>query len=259
MRLYIGIFLLAMTFSNLYGQEREAFRISNLMVSLTEKDSVEVVFSITAISKNATRKGELIITPTIFNDQNKASLQSLYATKQYGWLARLLRGKKTIPHSLIPIHYGVSTYYSASLPFQEWMHGAKMKIEFSRERRPAEYFSPQTLQTNLVLERTKVKTAEERKKAWMSNEEIEFLFYTNGLDPEITEAIISANYSAAINILLRMEGNAIVWNALGVAYGYNAEYEKARIYFEKAATSGQSIATMNINELNKKVIPVIIQ
>ena len=258
MKLYTTLFILVISFGILSGQEREAFRVSNLMVNLTKSDSVEVVFSITTISKNATRKGELIITPTIFNDNSVTNLSSLYATKRYSWLTRLFKGRKNIPDSLTSVNLGKLTHYSTLLPFQEWMNGAKLKLEFMRERKPSEQFPLKILQTNLVLERAKAMTVEERKKAWISNEEVEFLFFTQGLHSDITEAIIHGDYSTAINKLLAMEENAIVWNALGVVYGYKAEYEKARIYFEKAATSGLNIATTNINELNKKVIPISI-
>lgn len=253
MRLYITLFILAVSSGFLFGQGREAFRISNLKVSLTPNDSVEVHFSIIPVSEDATRKGELVITPTIFSNNKSVCLQSLYLTKQYDGVDKLLKRKAHVPDSLILLSHGVLTHYSAILSFREWMNGANIKLEFKREQNSAERFLPMTLQHNLALRKAKVVPPEEPKKVWKFNEEVEFILLTKGLNSDIIKAITDADYTTAIRKLSAMEGNAIVWNALGIAHGYKAEFEMAQKYFEKAAFSGLGIATININELNRKV------
>ncbi len=63
--------------------------------------------------------------------------------------------------------------------------------------------------------------------------------------------IEGGNNQAAIDRLTRIETDQRVWNNLAVAYARMNELQKAKTYFEKAASRGDSDAQKNLQELQK--------
>jgi Flp pilus assembly protein TadD len=55
----------------------------------------------------------------------------------------------------------------------------------------------------------------------------------------------------AIARMNRIGDNPKVWNNLGVAYARKGDFNKAREYFEKAASGGDNDARANLEELRK--------
>ncbi len=63
--------------------------------------------------------------------------------------------------------------------------------------------------------------------------------------------IEGGNNQAAIDRLRRIESDPRAWNNLGVAYARTGELEKAKGWFERAATSGDEDAKHNLEQLEK--------
>ena len=61
----------------------------------------------------------------------------------------------------------------------------------------------------------------------------------------------NGNVEAAIERMLKISGNAKVWNNLGVGYARKGNLEKAKEYLEKALSEGSAEAKHNIEELAK--------
>lgn len=251
-RFFIAIIFFTLSSVFLFGQQRVDFRIRDLIIQLSENNRVEVIFSIEFVSDDVTRKGGLLLTPTIINNENRATLTSIYADKQKSKFGRF----KIAADSLILLETGVSTNYFSSIPFEEWMNGAGIELDIVRVSRKQSIISSKMLRNNIVLEKKSVASVKEVKKRWHVTDKLEFIFSPKGLSQDIIENIVSGDNVAAIDALLKLEKSNNVWNTLGVAYGYNGEYDKARHCFEMAEKGGLSVATLNINELNKKVVTI---
>lgn len=63
--------------------------------------------------------------------------------------------------------------------------------------------------------------------------------------------IETGNYRAAAKRLAKMESDPRSWNNLGVAYALTGDPVKAKTYFDKAATTGDTLAATNRQELAK--------
>lgn len=249
-RFFTAILFFALLSDSLWGQERGSFRIRDLTVRLSQTDSVEVMFSIELLSNSATRKGGLRLTPTIINSENEVRLASIYAEKQKSRSDK----HEIVPDSVMVLMPGKSTNYSTSIPFQEWMNGAKLDLDMVRVSRKQSIILSKTLQNSLVLEKKRVVPVENRETIWQVTQKLEFIFSPKGISKEVVESLVSGKHALAIEALLKLEKSPQVWNILGVAYGYNGAYDKARHCFEMAQMGGLKMAAFNIDELNKKVI-----
>lgn len=248
-RFFTVILLLALLSDSISGQEGGSFRIRNLTTQLTHTDSIKITFTIELISNSATNNGALRLTPTIINSENEFKLVSIYTKKQSNRFWR----DEIIADSLMILSAGEATHYRTSIPFQEWMNGAKIVLQMERLGRRQSIILSKTLRDNLVLQRKRVVEVEQKKIIWQVTDKLEFIFSHKDIGKDVVHSIVSGDNATAIEALLKLEKSPNVWNTLGVAYGYSGEYDMARNCFEMAHKGGLNAASHNIGELNKKV------